>query len=86
MQARVEERVKKSLRSYEDAKVQADEVKRYVNRALQLGRADLAAEIVEAKASDEPDIPPELILERIINESQLTGVAFFIAEFAQLEP
>lgn len=77
MQARVEERVKKSLGSYEDSKVRTDELKRYVNRALQLGRADLAAEIVEAKASDEPDIPPELILERIINESQLTGVAFF---------
>ncbi|HBE70788.1 MAG TPA: hypothetical protein DDW52_21800 [Planctomycetaceae bacterium] len=77
VQARVEERVKKSLSAYQGPTVQADELRRYVNRALQLGRADLAAEIVEAEASESDKLEPDVVLERIINESQLTGVAFF---------
>ena len=73
-QKSAERRVRKSMESFEsEATTSKDSLSRYVNRAIQLGRADLAAEIVEAESIEEP----QFILERIIDESQLTGVAFF---------
>ena len=75
IQKRVEDRVHKSIKSFKSRK-KPDELKRYVTRAIQLGRLDLAAEMVEAKVDRDVD-RPELLLERIINENQLTGTAFF---------
>lgn len=76
-QGDVEERVLASLNAFDSDDVPNDDtLKRCVTRAMALGRADLAAEIVDLKTDDKPP-RPEFILERIIDESQLTGVAFF---------
>lgn len=73
----VENRVRKSLDRFLDEKILSrDSLQRYANRAIQLGRADLAAEIVQSDTGDR-QMHHHTILERIINESQLTGVAFF---------
>lgn len=52
-----------------------DELPRYVNRFLQMGRADLAAEFV--KEATGKGMPHVSALERIIEQNELMGVAFF---------
>ncbi|MEP2030200.1 MAG: endonuclease [Paracoccaceae bacterium] len=56
-------------------KLVKDESRRYVTRFTQLGRPDLAAEYVDSKA--ETRMTPEVALERIIEQNELMGVAFF---------
>ncbi len=52
-----------------------DEVPRYVNRFLQQGRHDLAAEFLEKRSLERADGPSAL--ERVIQQNDLMSIAFF---------
>ena len=58
-----------------DAMNALDEMPRYVNRFIQLGRPDLAARMVEK--STDGTVPVESALERVIEQNELMGVSFF---------
>lgn len=54
---------------------QMDELPRYVNRFIQMGRSDLAAALVQEFAT--AGRPTASVLERIIEQNELMGASFF---------
>ncbi|ETX30133.1 endonuclease [Roseivivax isoporae] len=52
-----------------------DDLPRYVTRLVQLGRPDLAADVVREAGRDTP--PERSVLERVIEQNELMAVAFF---------
>ena len=66
-----------SVQSLQEAAIfdNSDEAPRYVNRLIQLGRHDLAADFLEEQSRGEINF--QSVLERVIEQNNLMSVAFF---------